>query len=147
MAGLEDRIEIEDLFTRYSAAIDARDMEALDSVFTADAVIDYTTSGGIRGKLPEIKAWLAEALAPFTVLQHLNTNLQLEIAGDRATSRVSIFNPMGLPDGEGGVRLFFVGGYYDDKLVRTPDGWRIHERFEQQLWTYGSLPEGFEIPR
>jgi hypothetical protein len=45
---------------------------------------------------------------------------------------------MGEPKPEGtGLKLFFVGGYYLDKLTRTPAGWRISERFEQQAWMTG----------
>jgi hypothetical protein len=47
---------------------------------------------------------------------------------------------------EGGQHVFNVGAYYIDKLVYTNDGWRIAERFEQQAFFDGSLPENFEIP-
>jgi hypothetical protein len=54
---------------------------------------------------------------------------------------------MGLKNAEGKLRLFYVGAYYHDKLVRTEEGWRIAERFEEQAWFDGALPEGFEIPK
>ena len=53
---LSDRLEIDDLLSRYTFAIDERDFDALDDVFTPDATIDYTTSGGIKGSYPEVKA-------------------------------------------------------------------------------------------
>ena len=31
--------------------------------------------------------------------------------------------------------LFFMGGYYVDRLVRTPAGWRIAERTEELSWS------------
>ena len=46
---ISDRLEIQDLLTRYSFAIDQRDWDALDSVFTEDARIDYSESGGAAG--------------------------------------------------------------------------------------------------
>ena len=52
---LRDRLEIEDLLTRYCAAIDAKDFDLLDEVFTADATIDYTRSGGICDRYPTVK--------------------------------------------------------------------------------------------
>ena len=39
---ISDRIEIHDLLVRYSHAIDTRNFDALDQVFTPDAFIDYS---------------------------------------------------------------------------------------------------------
>src|SRR5580692_5606052 len=39
---LSDRLEIQDLMVAYSYAIDHRQWEDLDDVFTADAIIDYS---------------------------------------------------------------------------------------------------------
>ena len=47
---LSDRLEINDLLIRYTYAIDDGDWELLDRVFTPDAQIDYTSSGGIAGR-------------------------------------------------------------------------------------------------
>jgi 3-phenylpropionate/cinnamic acid dioxygenase small subunit len=134
---ISDRIEIDDLLIRYTVAIDTKDWELLDSVYTPDAKIDYTTSGGIKGEYPEVRAWLAKALAPFTMTQHLISNSVVNVDGDSATARTMVFNPMGRDDGEGGLKLFYVGGWYDDKLVRTEDGWRIAERFEEKAFFDG----------
>jgi len=147
IAQLRDRLEIEDLLNRYCAAIDAKNFDLLDEVFTADATIDYTRSGGIRDRYPEVKRWLAKALAPFRVVQHLVTNVRVEIDGDRARSVCYFFNPMGLPRQEGGVSTFFCGGIYRDQLLRTESGWRIVERINEQLYAHGDLPQGIELPK
>ena len=47
---------------------------------------------------------------------------------------------------DGSLHIFTVGAYYNDKLVYTPDGWRIRERYEEQAYMEGSLPEALEIP-
>ena len=44
---LAARAEIDDLLTRYTLAVDSWDFEWLGEVFTPDAHIDYTGSGGI----------------------------------------------------------------------------------------------------
>jgi hypothetical protein len=59
---LSDRIEIQDLLVRYARAIDTKDWGLLDTCFTADAQVDYTSSGGIAGRYPEVRQWLAKAL-------------------------------------------------------------------------------------
>ncbi len=143
---LSDRAHIHDLLTRYTIAIDTRDWKLLDSCFTPDAFVDYTSSGGIRGKYPEARAWLEKALAPFAAMQHFIGNIQLTIDGDRASSCTYLINPMGFPNEDGSLHFFTVGAQYKDQLVHTDDGWRIAERIEEQLYLQGSLPEALQIP-
>lgn len=131
---IADRIEIDDLLTRYANAVDAKDWDLYASCFTPDAFIDYTSAGGIKGRLPEVKQWLSEVLPAFPMTQHLVVNKTVVVDGDRATARSIVFNPMGLPDGDSLV-LFFEGAYYNDQLVRTPDGWKITERIEETAYT------------
>src|SRR5205807_3155286 len=92
---IHDRIEIDDLLTRYATAVDTRDWDLYQSVFTADAVIDYTSSGGIRGELAEVTEWLSDTLSGFSMSQHMVTNRDIRVAGDAATSRSYFYNPMG----------------------------------------------------
>jgi 3-phenylpropionate/cinnamic acid dioxygenase small subunit len=130
-----DRIAIDDLLTRYATAVDTKDWDLYASCFTSDAFIDYTSAGGIKGTLPEVKAWIARSMELFSMTQHLVTNCAVAITSDTATSRCGFFNPMGLPGDDGALVLFFDGGYYNDKLVRTPDGWRIAERVEETSYS------------
>jgi 3-phenylpropionate/cinnamic acid dioxygenase small subunit len=133
---LFDRLEIDELLTRYATAIDTKTFDLLDTVFTPDAHIDYTTAGGIAGDFATVKAWLAEVLPHFAQYQHVVGNRNVAIDGDTATSVSTFFNPMVMQNGS----TFFCGGEYRDQLVRTADGWRIGDRFEQTVWTYGSVP-------
>ena len=63
---LSDRAEITDAITRYTLAVDEGDFDRLDTVFTPDAQIDYTESGGISDAFGVVKAWLAENLPAFS---------------------------------------------------------------------------------
>ena len=135
-----DRIEIDDLITRYATAVDTKDWDLYRTVFTDDAVIDYTSAGGIRGSLGEVVEWLSHALKLFPMTQHLITNRHVVLDGDTATGRSYYYNPLGRPDGKGGMQLLFFGGYYNDRFRRTADGWRIAERIEETAWVDGSLP-------
>jgi 3-phenylpropionate/cinnamic acid dioxygenase small subunit len=146
---IADRMEIEDLLTRYSTAVDTRDWDLYRTVFTADAFIDYTSSGGIRGDLDEVAKWMAEVLSLFSMSQHLVTNRDIRIEGDVATSRSYFYNPMAVTTPDGSQELTFVGGYYRDRLRRTADGWRIAERILDTAWTstspaVSSPPRGAE---
>ena len=57
------RLEINNVLIDYCSAVGARDFEAFDSLFTADAHADYTALGGIKGKQQQIKAYRVKALA------------------------------------------------------------------------------------
>ena len=57
---ISDRFEIEGAIVRYTRAIDTGDWDALDTVFTPDAEIDYTESGGVADTYATVKPWLAE---------------------------------------------------------------------------------------
>jgi len=131
---LTDRIEIDDLLTRYATGLDAKDWDLWSACFTTDAFIDYTAAGGIKGTLPAVRQWLAQVMAGFPVTQHLVTNKAVDIDGDTATCRSCLFNPMGVSDDDS-VMFFFEGGYYRDKLVRTAAGWRIAERIEEPTFS------------
>jgi hypothetical protein len=135
---LSDRAEIHDVLVRYTTGVDERDWDRLDTVFTPDAEIDYTESGGISATYPEVKAWLAENLPAFS--QHyLHTLGQVAIdhaGGDEAAVSAYFHNPMRIPDG-GGEKIVEVGGVYRHTMVRTPDGWRSRRLHEQVVWTRG----------
>jgi len=137
---LIDRLEIDDLLTRYTVALDTRQWDLLDTVFTPAATIDYTSSEGIKGRFPEIKVWLEKALTTFTSCQHLLGNRQIELDGDHGTGRTYFFNPNTLTDGAGAATMLFVGGFYLDKFVRTAEGWRIEDRFELTTWVNSEEP-------
>jgi len=139
---LSDRFEIQDLMTTYGDAIDRKDFDLLDDVFTKDAVIDYTEAGGIRGNLEEVKAYLVKALSQFSSMQHMLGLPQITIKDDRASARTILFNPMVVPS-EKGTNVFFVGLWYVDELIRTDAGWRISSRHEE-LSYFHNLPDSFK---
>jgi hypothetical protein len=134
---ISDRLEIQDLLASYSHAIDSSDWNALDDVFTADAFIDYTAMGGSKGNLKETKQFLAEVMPSFAGFQHMVATSKITLHGDTAEGRTICHNPMVLSTPEG-TRTVFCGAWYNDRFVRTPDGWRIQERLEEKCY---SAPE------
>jgi len=133
---ISDRLEILELMSQYSNAIDQRQYERLDQVFTPDAYIDYRAMGGIAGRYPQVKAWLGPALQSFPNYYHLIANTQIVLSGDTATARTVCFNPMEVPLPAGGRQVMFLGLWYCDKLLRTPQGWRITERVEESCFRH-----------
>jgi hypothetical protein len=74
---------------------------------------------------------LAEINAGFRMFHHLSS-IAVTLDGDRATATSYVMAPIAAA-GEGPMDvLFTVGAVYHDKIVRTPEGWRIAERIEEQ---------------
>ena len=140
---ISDRIEIDDLLTRYATGVDRRDWDLWETCFTQDAFIDYSAFGGTKGGVKEVRAWLEKTLAMFPMSQHMVINKEVLLDGDRANARSGFYNPMNLPAGKGDgdpTLLWFDGGYYCDKLVRTEDGWKITERVEEFSYSTRTMP-------
>jgi len=136
---LSDRAEITDVLVRYTRAIDTGDWDRLDTVFTSDAQIDYTESGGIAAGFAEVKPWLAEVLpAFFPKRMHTLGQVEIRLDGDSAEVSAYFHNPMPVDaqgdDGRGGSTLVEIGGIYHHSMTRTPDGWRSRRLREEVVW-------------
>ncbi len=114
----------------YCWALDTRSTTSSIGVFLPDATAELGRS--LHG-LEAIKGRIAEALDPLDASQHMVATHQVKIDGDRADGA---HLPAG-PARQGPGALFMVGGRYDDRFVRTPDGWRIEHRELTVLWTDG----------
>ena len=84
----------------------------------------------------QIKAWLSVAMERFPKYYHMVATTKLELDGDTARSRTCLFNPMVYRAEDGTESVFFIGLWYRDKLVRTPAGWRIAERYEEMGYAH-----------
>ena len=133
---ISDRLEIEQLMVDYASALDEYDIDRMDDIFTPDAYIDYRAMGGVDGRYPEIREWLKASLKNFSNYYHMIGNVSIKIDGDRATSKIVCFNPMGVPMPDGSTQVMFLGLWYLDKHVRTEKGWRIAERIEQGTYQH-----------
>lgn len=127
---LIDRIAIEDCIKRYAHLIDSGEpARVADEVFAEDADI---TLGGIavvgHGAIRDTLRGLTETMAG---VSHNITNILVEVRGDDAValSRIIGWHWFARPDADpfGEADLVAVGGY-QDRLRRTPDGWRIYHR-------------------
>jgi hypothetical protein len=134
---ISDRVEIGDLLTRYARAIDRGAWDDLDTVFTADAHIDYTATGGTAGPFPEVKRWLAEMLPMFPRRQHILGQVDVSLDKDEAMATAYFHNPLVFTQPDGTEQVWEFGGYYHHRLVRTPAGWRSRELVEDLVWKRG----------
>ena len=81
----EEREEIVAVLVRYARAIDTKDWELLHTCFTADAACDYGPLGSWPGA-DDLVVFMEEAHAGMGPTQHLLSNFQIEVDGDRASS-------------------------------------------------------------
>lgn len=140
---VHDRIEIQELLSRYTRACDTKDWELLRAVFTPDAHLDYTSAGCPAGSRDEVCAFLEQALSSVPMTQHFITNIEIDLDpdGDRATVVAMFFNPMQLP---GMTEMSSCGGRYHHVVVRTPDGWKSERLVEENLWFVNPMPAAHE---
>lgn len=114
-----DRLELHELPARYGDAIDDRDWERLDYIFTDDAVFDLTDLGlPILVGLDEIKRFMDEDA------DHPKTHTMTNIYVDETADGVKLYFRI-LALGKGAT--MGTASYYDD-VIHTPDGWRVAHR-------------------
>jgi hypothetical protein len=120
---MTDREELIDLTIRYATAIDSEKYPLLSTVFTTDAELDYGEVGQWTGAA-EITEFMDAAHAGAANTLHRMSNQVVEVDGDTANIRTYVDALILGPEGSGVNAI----GYYDDRAVRTADGWRINKR-------------------
>jgi hypothetical protein len=139
---ISDRLEIEQLLVRYCYAIDQRDWDVYRAVYTRDAVID-DVSAGPGNSVDDMVEFPSRALERVVLIQHAISTANIEIDGDSASARTICHCPVVLDRGDGETQMFFQGLWYQDELVRTPDGWRISKRVEADY--FHNMPPDFRF--
>lgn len=132
---MSDRDDIIDVAIRYTWALDSKNIDDLRNVFLPDATA--MLRGVECAGADAIIARIGGAVLRLDATQHLVSNHQVHVEGDTATHRCQLQSQHVMRGTEGGEN-YIVGGYYEDRLVRTPDGWRIAHRLMQQTWTEGN---------
>jgi len=132
---VSDEAEIARLLYRYARAVDTKDWELYRSVFTQNAVIDYSSAGIPAGSRDEIAEFLSKGFTTIPWSMHYITNIEADVDGDTAQVRAMFYNPMQLP---GMAEMSSCGGYYHHELVRTSDGWRSRHLREENVWFVNS---------
>jgi 3-phenylpropionate/cinnamic acid dioxygenase small subunit len=133
---ISDRIEIEELLVRYSRALDHREFDTLETLFTENAVFDAGSLGCPTGA-GEIRAMIEGTLTGLDATQHLVGKSLIEIDGDSAEVRTYLISQHIREATPGPVKHYFVGGEYADRLMRTPEGWKIAYRRLDRMWKHG----------
>ncbi|GEP56864.1 nuclear transport factor 2 family protein [Reyranella soli] len=120
---LEDKEAIRELFSEYCFRMDEFRFAELGALFTADGewIAPYSRARGPA----EIAALMARNIPTEPRRKHFIMNSLIRLDGDRATARTSYLVVL---QAAGAGLVPSVAGTYEDRLVRTSDGWRFHER-------------------
>ncbi len=129
MSELEDRLAVGDIIIRYADSIDQLDYDRYCTCFTDDVVVTGFGAEPIVG-LSAYRPWVTAARNKYGRTQHLIGNIQVTVNGDTATLRSYVQATHELladPD-----HLIILWAAYNDKLVRTSEGWKItHHELER----------------
>ncbi len=115
-----DRFEIIDVFNRYARGVDKRDNAMYRSCFTDELAVDVTGESVKQSA----EAWVDQAFSAvgsFEKTQHIITNHMITINGDKAEAVAYVQAQHFNKDS-----TWSVWGHYSNKLVRTPEGWKIN---------------------
>lgn len=131
-AGLaSDVVEIREVLARYMRAMRLGDVDLMDDVFLPDAIIDYTAIGGSVAVWTETKPWLARMIAVELFLLFVgDVHVAFDADGIGADVETSWHGAFVATADTPPLTIF---GTYDDRFVRTPDGWRIEARTDRPL--------------
>jgi hypothetical protein len=136
----EDFHAITSLRYTYALAIDTRDWPLLRSIFTDTITMDFSSYSGQPSATMPVEEWIDGCKVLFTGLdatQHVMTNPLVEVDGDSARQRMYMKAEHFLQNDSGNAD-FALGGYYDDQLIRTEEGWKIEAVTLTVLWNRGN---------
>ncbi len=120
---LLDRVAIRELTARYNRSFDLHDPDAFASTFVRDGVV--AIEGGPEFAGQQALAGMCAGTPPG--LMHVTTDATVDVDGDEATQECSLL-ALKRPAGGGGTPLLMASGSYEDKLVRTENGWLFSRR-------------------
>lgn len=119
-----DIIAINQLAHAYAQAISRGSPHDAAQVYSADGALTTPQIGPITGR-PAIEEAIREGTKDLEMIFHVVQNAVVDVHGDRANACFQI-SEWSKRRSDGAVFLYL--GFYDDELVRLPEGWRFATR-------------------
>ncbi len=136
----DDDLEIRNLVSRYADAVCRRDADQWIGTWAEGCHWDLGGGRVTEGRAATLGLWTT-SMARYPFVAQLVLNGIVHVDGDAATGRWYILELNHLADGTGVLHA----GNYDDRYVRTPDGWRFASRAIQMFYR-GALDPGTVVP-
>ena len=127
----DERLDVMEVVSQFTFLMDHGKAEEMSSCFTSSVNINGNTV-----PLDSMIKIIAGIQSKYAHTQHLTGNSIISCNGDVATAKTQV-RAMHKKKPEHGGDIYHMIGWYDDKLVRTPDGWRIAERILNIDWEEG----------
>lgn len=132
---LADEHAIRRVLHTYAAGCDRRDWTRLRTCFLDEVEIDLSSWNGAERARMAADDWVRgvrEGLSGFDATQHLTANHLVELDGDDACCTADV-QASHVLDGRRAV----IGGWYDTRLRRSAEGWRIAAHTLHVTWREG----------
>ncbi len=132
-----DAEDIRSRLSLYGFAVDARRWDLFEHIFHPTDLSVRHADNAAWTDFGRFVAGFDEVHLGFDLTRHSMTNFIVEVHGDEAHAltygqwRLVKF---GLPGGD----CWSSEGWYEDRLVRTPAGWRITRRQSWEVWGEGN---------
>jgi hypothetical protein len=140
--GVAQRVHL--TISRYLYALDAPDMDALATCFTADVEVVYHAGAAQersqKGREPLVARFDANT-KNYSTRTHALANFHVTIANGVATSVSHVVATV-----VRNHRVMVRGIRYSDELVEDDGDWRIRRREHRPLWQYEALRTRLEVP-
>jgi SnoaL-like domain len=129
-----DLLEIQRLLYDYAWGCD--EGMSLRALFSDDAELDYSSTGGPAGGPDEVVAWLESSLSGIRI-QHMVSNFRIDVTGDAAAGTAMFLTTVHLV---GLAQPLTTGGYYGLSFVRVDGRWKIRRLYEDNRWMHPAPP-------
>jgi uncharacterized protein (TIGR02246 family) len=123
---MDDRQMINDLFVRYTTALDAGDVETIVGCFTEDGTLESPAVGIYAGRqgIREFAERFARFRERGAQLRHFISNLAVRVDGDEAHATCYLLNVIT----RNGKTELMPPGRYDCRLAKVSDQWLFKYR-------------------
>ena len=121
-----DRAEISGIYGKYAWHVDARDGKTWASLFTPDREFVYPNGNKDVGTAALQKSPLGLGPAGPATAVHIATNIWIEPTAEGARGGAYLLNV--IPPHDGKPAAITAIAFYEDRFVKTKDGWKIKQR-------------------
>jgi len=141
---LVDHHDITDLVYRLGMSLDEGHFDELRSLFIEQATA--RTPGGTAEGREALIAQASRNHTPDDRIQHVITNVLVDLEGDRASVRANLVVRFASVAGADEAAFapavqFTLGEVYRFAAVRTPEGWRFSSVETIPVWMSGTRPQ------
>ncbi len=118
---MDDVQELISLKYRYLRTLDLKQWDEFEATFVPEATGHYGAELEFASRA-ELVGYMRESLGPGIITMHHCHHPEITVTGDTATGRWYLEDKVIAPD----FKFVLEGAaFYEDRYVRTPEGWRI----------------------